>query len=603
MSLQASIKPISSVLSGLGISVHHNSPYLLKRADGSFLDPETGERLGFDHRFMSKGEGDQVHGWGSYFSVNDLRRYANFKKDITYKGISSENVQRSIEDPVMAFAIEVVMDHIKDGKTAEQGIKEALEYWNKKGENSRLSRVVEKLHLLEPSDFKVNGERHHYNVEIPDDDGTNYLYEGEPIGEDKYWRVRNALDTNDQLTVFDLLWQNGADPDNITWRDIRVALEAKAIMKDSDFTREDISKQLHDAGFVGVKYDGAVDGECYVIFDENDAKIVGHDLFGVSNTTNTKKIVTALTITIFKSNAFKTLLQPYKRRSTTAKPRLVTCTINGTSLAETNINRFIDKSKLIALINDFNINNAKDFIDAIGKCFPQQTEKELKNPNSTYESKYQILNFSEFGVKILFRISNHNVNCNNIKDEIEEAYSIAIKDRKSKNTFVDKDDITATEYVYFTDNCNTETYKGIAIKIYDFLQTSVWPEDKEPKADKINYSPKKSTLKGQSYYSTYHIVDCENEGDIEYARREVERAGGIVDDITSEYKDEDIDDYYESKEWYIDFHCETGQQFIEACKKLGIRNKYTIEKKLQLQAKAAIAKLKLLEDQPRLKGF
>ena len=59
------------------ITVNHNSPHLIKKADGTFVDPETGERLGFDHRFMSTGEGIQAHGWGSYFSVEDLRHYAD----------------------------------------------------------------------------------------------------------------------------------------------------------------------------------------------------------------------------------------------------------------------------------------------------------------------------------------------------------------------------------------------------------------------------------------------------------------------------------------------------------------------------------------------
>lgn len=595
MSLQASIKPISSVLSGLGISVHHNSPYLLKRADGSFLDPETGERLGFDHRFMSKGEGDQVHGWGSYFSVNDLRRYANFKKDITYKGISSENVQRFIEDPVMAFAIEVVMDHIKDGKTAEQGIKEALEYWNKKGENSRLSRVVEKLHLLEPSDFKVNGERHHYNVEIPDDDGTNYLYEGEPIGEDKYWRVRNALDTNDQLTVFDLLWKNGADPDNITWRDIRVVLEAKAIMKDSDFTREDISKQLHDAGFVGVKYDGAVDGECYVIFDENDAKIVGHDLFGVKGAKE-KTVVEPTTVLISFKKDVKLSLETRSLLKAGDKRPFTRSGFYSLSnhLSGAKVNKNSQTIKILEKkIKNWDIDDCKMFALLISNLIGAEGN----------DSKYKI-DYSETGEKFTLRISLHNMNASNYakKGMLKNNYGVTFKEPNTANTFYPHKTVSAVEYVYDESTTSKDDLKNIASSILYLLKNGRWDESIAP-SDEINYSPEKHTLKGQSYYSTYHIVDCENEGDIEYARIEVERAGGIVDDINSEYKDEDIDDYYESKEWYINFHCETEQQFIEACKKLGIRNKYTIEKKLQLQAKAAIAKLKLLKNQPRLKGF
>ena len=44
------------------------------------------------------------------------------------------------------------------------------------------------------------------------------------------------------------------------------------------------SKFLRKLGFIGIHYYGKRDGECYVIFDENDAKIVKHTLYGISGT-------------------------------------------------------------------------------------------------------------------------------------------------------------------------------------------------------------------------------------------------------------------------------------------------------------------------------
>ena len=69
----------------------------------------------------------------------------------------------------------------------------------------------------------------------------------------------------------------------------------------------------------------------------------------------------------------------------------------------------------------------------------------------------------------------------------------------------------------------------------------------------------------------YKVVDCEHDGDIEAAEREVREAGGIVDKVISENKDtdEEIDDYYESKDWYIVFHCESDKRLYEVCEKLG----------------------------------
>ena len=159
-------------------------------------------------------------------------------------------------------------------------------------------------------------------------------------------------------------------------------------------------------------------------------------------------------------------------------------TVNGIS-ALANINEFVDTAKLLSLIKNFNIDDAKTFVKAIGNCFPQQVEKEDKNKETKYDSKYQILDFSEFGVKILLRVSDHNINAFNIQDDVDEAYSIVVKHKKSKNTFVNRDDITVREYVYWEENCDREKYLKIAKNIYKFLDTSEWDED-YVKADAVN---------------------------------------------------------------------------------------------------------------------
>ena len=211
-----------------------------------------------------------------------------------------------------------------------------------------------------------------------------------------------------------------------------------------------------------------------------------------------QKTATALTVTVIKSSAFQTLSEPYKRRSTTTKPRLATYPINGLS-AKANINQFVDKSKLTDLINNFKIDNAEDFISAIGKCFPQQVEKEENRPNEIFRSKYQLIDFSEFGVKILFRISDHSINSDNIIEDIEETYSIALKSKKSPNTFK-PNDLTVTEYVFFTENCDRHRYLLIALELLAFLETSEWNNDFVP-ADVINHSPNTENL--GSYVSNF----------------------------------------------------------------------------------------------------
>lgn len=72
------------------------------------------------------------------------------------------------------------------------------------------------------------------------------------------------------------------------------------------------------------------------------------------------------------------------------------------------------------------------------------------------------------------------------------------------------------------------------------------------------------------YYGSYPVVDCEHEGDIEYAKHEVIDAGGIVEKVISTEGDNDYGDFYEDREWYIEFYCNSKEEFFNTCEKLGL---------------------------------
>ena len=252
----------------------------------------------------------------------------------------------------------------------------------------------------------------------------------------------------------------------------------------------------------------------------------------------TKKTATALTVTVIKEATTLPrvgLPQIIKRRSTTTKSRLAD-TGRVASLGA-NINNFADTEKLRALINNFDIDNAEDFIKAIGKCFPQQEEKERKNKRS-YKSKYQLLDFSQFGVKILFRISNHNINGNNVTDDVSEVYSIVAKSKKERNTFKDSRNIDITEYVYFTENCDRHRFLLIAQELYRFLETSEWDNSFVP-ADAINHSP--DDLAGLDEFQKYALKFKklkEEAVNSEFCKRLIRQYGDYYSDakFTIEYK-------------------------------------------------------------------
>ena len=284
--------------------VNHNSPFLLKRADGSFVDAETGETLGFDHRFMGTGEGAQVHGWGSYFSANDIRRYAGSVDEepgYRYKGKTREDLD---DENITEIAAGIIIDKADLDKVSIEQAKEALikehtdeldSLHKEKKEQRRPASVMDDLIAdetnllkgltrLKVADFKYfEPERHHYDVEIPDNNGTNYIEEKEPLSEKTIDRIVDALDKRLRNTFKDTKtegfyeWARAHHSEGLrqgqNFRDIR------EFLRDSGNTEEEISNVLHDAGFVGIHYDGRKDGECYVIFDGNDAKIVNHERF------------------------------------------------------------------------------------------------------------------------------------------------------------------------------------------------------------------------------------------------------------------------------------------------------------------------------------
>lgn len=290
---------INEVLSGLDALVYHNSPYLLKKADGSFIDPKTGKKLGFDHRFMGKGEGAQVHGWGCYFSVKDLRKYAeNLPAAVYYDGkLLKDKISELANHALTAnnlnidnaiYSLKRKIETIKNSSTYSE---EAKKSFLKKYED-----IIPELEHLDQSKITRDNNNHNYVVEIPDDDGFNYLEEDKPIKPKQLAKIVSYLNKKDKKTGDYFKTLKGTLCSNIYY-------ELTLVYK----TKEMASKFLKKCGIVGIHYFGKTDGECYVIFDENDAKIVKHTLYGISDTpTDDEKRIQDLTLKIWKSD-LKTL--------------------------------------------------------------------------------------------------------------------------------------------------------------------------------------------------------------------------------------------------------------------------------------------------------
>ena len=325
------------------LRVYHNSPHVLKKADGAFVDPETGERLGFDHRFMGSGEGAQAHGWGSYFSVNDLEGYAS-PNDEVYDGIRlTQNdayvTSRGGSTNIASILFQTIRTcWIRNGsiaseKAVKNGVGETLGRIYQKYE--QIAREEERLlealkdnepwavtltsserestvtdpktgYEYAPRTFSVEEEkrtykyaqrqadrykaallftesnpdyvrhfetkipRHKYVVEIPDLDANHYIREDRRVTKHEGEMIRDAINNNSET--------KGSPLADESWRG-RKWKEAYELLSRGLGGEERASSLLNKAGFVGIHYNGRIDGECYVIFNENDAKITEHVRF------------------------------------------------------------------------------------------------------------------------------------------------------------------------------------------------------------------------------------------------------------------------------------------------------------------------------------
>lgn len=291
--------------------VYHNSPHLLKKADGSFVDPETGERLGFDHRFMGSGEGFQAHGWGSYFSVKDLEGYGQTEQLIPYEEMPEMTIPKDdlsrYTDEQKRWA-EMILDLYNDGEGdvgstfisplerlySDRNAFNEL-YDSQEDANTRWDDFVDFYKNRIEEDVRPFHNK--YVVEIPNPSGSNYLGEDAPLSEKQASAIKQTMKEKSGSEYDETFYSDFANshPD---WNTLSGGILYKTL---SDYLLKEYtdspsqaaqwtSEMLNEAGFVGIHYNGRRDGECYVIFNEKDAKITEHIRFRRTERTDPKSM-------------------------------------------------------------------------------------------------------------------------------------------------------------------------------------------------------------------------------------------------------------------------------------------------------------------------
>ena len=284
----------------------------------------------FDHSHMGEGEGAQAYGWGTYVTeVEGIgRTYANAtannynnalrplerKKDsiltsLRINGSELDKARAGLRNAVRFKTKENYEEFLRRREEIEEKYgKHSTQYddylWNspyaaavraiEHYENEIKERETE-LHSLQKDLEETRKQieniakefpRHLYTVEIPDDNGSNYLDWNSSLSKEQKDTITKALKRlKVDLTYYE---SRGFSLDD-TFADIyyflTIALRHTRKWEDVNAIRAS-SKFLYSLGFTGIKYPadnmrgGRKDGaKNYVIFNENDAKITDHVRF------------------------------------------------------------------------------------------------------------------------------------------------------------------------------------------------------------------------------------------------------------------------------------------------------------------------------------
>jgi site-specific DNA-cytosine methylase len=248
----------------------------------------------FDFDHMGEGAGSQVFGWGGYVTSSKKigKSYANLvdanapHQDVEYVGNNAHEYT------------DVVAGLFNGGQRDYDDVKEFLQngYNSDKG-NARKKQMLEWFESTKPSDWKsVNdGKRNLYEVDIPEDNGSNYLeWEGDvPSTLDKEKLAELILDKTGAKEKVARFKATPAYLKGLEFDIKKLINEAQTGQKlytniSSFVSEKDASKILSALGYTGIKYPagtimgGAEEGDTnYVIFKPEDMRITEHTKFSL----------------------------------------------------------------------------------------------------------------------------------------------------------------------------------------------------------------------------------------------------------------------------------------------------------------------------------
>ncbi len=295
--VRATDAEVEAVLGARGSEMHmvwHGSPHAFDA---------------FDHSYMGSGEGYQAYGWGTYVTEVEgiARSYADTLSGTSYKGGSwsnrshrekfSQEEQEVVDDVLMALSksnhgdISKALSDLKLAYTYRRNDilrRDNLSEGERQGRLDNLSRKSDILDTLDTGDFSVL-KRNLYTVEIPDDTGRNYLRLDKRSPKTLIGKVLKYFSDNHpefKVHIYGsrFYWERDGSTYNRGVEDGNQLYNT--ISNIFEYGDKDASLLLSAVGLKGITYpanhlNGGHSGGArnYVIFKEDDAKIVEHIQF------------------------------------------------------------------------------------------------------------------------------------------------------------------------------------------------------------------------------------------------------------------------------------------------------------------------------------
>lgn len=257
----------------------------------------------FDFDHMGEGAGSQAFGWGGYVTSSKEigKNYVELtRKKPTYvyngKEMSEDYLRSVLLDKVGIDNAPILDDFLyyleKYGVSEAKSILRKGDYAYFKNllkgtlgsvRSAYQNKVDAAELLLAPRNIRVKKYKGNlYEVDIPDDNGSNYLDWDAPITDELIDKVAKALPSLRSFDIKDLKKDR-------TFENLYKTISMRSVKDDATFNDDKAaSKLLASLGYTGIKYKagrnfgGAEEGDTnYVIFKPEDMKITEHTKFSL----------------------------------------------------------------------------------------------------------------------------------------------------------------------------------------------------------------------------------------------------------------------------------------------------------------------------------